>query len=77
MGKATLPIANRLRRTHTHLAVHLVGMANRWAVGGQGVVWVSEQDKVVAHPLILVMVKEGGAGTRVAEERRVQRGLEV
>ena len=52
-------------------------MANRQAVGGQGVVWVSEQDKVVARPPILVMVKEGGAGTRVAEERRVQRGLEA
>ena len=60
-----------------HLAVHRVGMANQWAVGGQGVVWVSEQDKVVARPPILVMVKEGGAGTRVAEECRMQRGLEA
>ena len=52
-------------------------MANRRVVGGQGVMWVSEQDKVVARPPILVMVKEGGAGTRVAEERRMQRGLEA
>ena len=36
---------------------------------------MSEQDKVVVHPPILVMVKEGGASTRVAKERRVQRGL--
>ena len=62
---------------HMHLAVHHVGMVNWWAVGGQGVVWVSEQDKVVAHPLILVMVKEGGAGTRVAKEHHMQWGLEA
>ena len=36
---------------------------------------MSEQDKVVVHPPILVTVKEGGAGTRVAEEHRVQQGL--
>ena len=59
---------------HMHLAVHCVGMANRRAVGGQGVVWVSEQDKVVARPPILVMVKEGGAGTRVAKECHMQWG---
>ena len=60
-----------------HLAVHRVGMMNWQAVGGQGVVWVSEQDKVMVHPPILVTVKEGGAGTRVAEERRMQWGLEA
>ena len=47
---------------------------NRLVVGGQGVVWVSEQDKVVARPLILVTVKEGGAGTRVAKECHMQWG---
>ena len=36
---------------------------------------MSEQDKVVVCPPILVMVKEGGASTRVAKERRVQWGL--
>ena len=30
----------------------------------------------MACPLILVTVKEGGAGTRVAKEHRVQRGLQ-
>ena len=60
-----------------YLAAHCVSMANQQAVGEQGAVWVSEQDKVVAHPPILVTVKEGGAGTRVAEEHRMQQGLEA
>ena len=51
-------------------------IANLWVLGGQGVVWVSEQDKVMAHPPILVTVKEGGAGTRVAEECCMQQGLQ-
>ena len=76
VGKATLPFMLWLRHTHMHLATHCVGMVNWWAVGGQGVVRVSEQDKVMACPPILVTVKEGGAGTRVAKECRMQWGLQ-
>ena len=60
-----------------YLAAHCVSMANQQAVGEQGAVWVSEQDKVVACPLILVTIKEGGAGTRVAKECHVQWGLQA